>query len=377
MNTGEQLKVIELWADSFHEGDWACGHLASIHGQFGCTVNFSYKNGFQPIYDFNFGTETLRIIVYGSYASWTPIPKPIGDLISWGKPDFVAYDPSKNEILFSVEETAAIPTGNQALQRCERQYGSSRAHVPFWYLLAEYGTHKDGGVRRDSIWPTIMGLKLSLKNATPSIVLHYADKENPEGYDFGKGVNALFIGLYQIISNFVESKPTLMGMENILKDHYRDMFRFLKSQYQGIIEHLPGLEHFDKAELIDEIVSFSMGRRTGDSSDFRSKFPGFLHWPSSDEWFGQGGKKIEASSLIKHDDFSAELESSITSGKSYVISSNSGSRPQKRSEVIEWIKKQNESFDRARKFLKKDAVLKMRIDDFPTSDKGNCSLPLD
>ena len=63
----------------------------------------------------------------------------------------MAYDANSREILFAVEETAATPTGNQAMQRCERQYGSARFRIPHWYLISEYGLHRDGGVRRDSI----------------------------------------------------------------------------------------------------------------------------------------------------------------------------------------------------------------------------------
>ncbi len=35
------------------------------------------------------------------------------------------YYPEKDKICFAVEETAAVPTGNQALQRCERLYTQS------------------------------------------------------------------------------------------------------------------------------------------------------------------------------------------------------------------------------------------------------------
>ncbi len=364
------MKVIELWADSFHEGDWACNHLANFHTKLGLKVECSYDKGFQPIFEFKFKNESLLVEVYGSYTSWSPLPKPIQDLIKWGKPDIVAYDPEKKEILFVVEETAAIPTGNQALQRCERQYGSSRAKIPFWYLLAEYGTHKDGVVRRDSIWPTIMGLKLSIKNATPSIVLHYADRENPEGYDFGKGVNALFSGLYLMLSNYVDEKPILSEMRNILTEQYKDMLRFLKSQYHGIIEHLPGIEYFDNYNLVDEIVSISTQQKILSHSSFLHYYPNFLHWPSSQEWFDKGGKRVASSTLIKYDEFSSKLEESINLNKSYVISSRAGSRPQPIDSVKKWISKQNSSFYEATKHLEKDASLEMNIEDFPRSETG-------
>ena len=111
------MKIIELWSDSFHEGDWACSNLENLHKTNGYTVRKTYQDGFLPVYEYVFPNEILRIKVYGSYTSWSPLPEAISKLISWGKPDFLAYDPESKKILFAVEETAAIPTGNQALQR--------------------------------------------------------------------------------------------------------------------------------------------------------------------------------------------------------------------------------------------------------------------
>ena len=368
------MKLIELWSDSFHEGDWACSNLMTLHIKNGFKATHFYEDGFLPVYEYEFPNETLRIKVYGSYGSWEPLPEVINDLISWGKPDFLAYDPITKDILFAVEETAAIPTGNQALQRCERLYGSSRAGIPFWYLLAEYGTHKDGGIRRDSIWPTIMALKLSIKNKTPSLILHYADKENPEGYDFGKGVNALFDALYKMLANFVEGKKTLDDMSSILKDHYADMFRFLKSQYQGIIDHLPGINHFNNQQLLNDYVSISTQLKTEKEVNFLGNYGDLLHWPDSKSWYKDGGTRVRTSSLIKYDQLAEEFEKSIDLGKCYVISSNAGSRPQKKLEVMGWIEKQKKSFDEAAKKLNLNAQLSLRIEDFPKSDAGNLHL---
>jgi len=368
------LKKIELWADSFHEGDWACKHLAKIHASKGLNVKIEYEFGFQPVYCFDFGFQKLNIVVYGSYTSWSPIPNSINELIKWGKPDFLAYNPETDDILFAVEETAAIPTGNQALQRCERQFGASRAKIPFWYLLAEYGVHRDGGIRRDSIWPTIMGLKLSIKNSTPSMVLHYSDKENPEGYDFGSGVTSLFDALYQMLSNFTHGHSTLYEMENILNGHYRDMFRFLSSQYHGIIEYLPGIENFNNPKMIEALVSLALNRNAEKTSNFFESFPNFLHWPESKDWFRQGGKKVSASTLIKFDPLAAKLEESITAGHCYVISSNAGSRPQKLKEVESWIEIQNQSFKETARKLNIHASFEMNSSDFPRSDAGNLHL---
>tara|TARA_Y100000589_G_scaffold331597_1_gene385828 strand:+ start:562 stop:2070 length:1509 start_codon:yes stop_codon:yes gene_type:complete len=365
------LKRIELWSDSFHEGDWACSNLENLHKTNGYTVRKTYRDGFLPVYEYVFPNETLQIKVYGSYKSWSPLPEAIADLISWGKPDFLAYDPENKKILFAVEETAAIPTGNQALQRCERLYGSSRARIPFWYLLAEYGTHKDGGLRRDSIWPTIMALKLSIKNKTPSLILHYADKENPEGYDFGKGVSALFDALHKMLKNFVNRKEILDDLTPTLTNHYEDMFRFLKSQYKGIIDHLPGLESFNIHELLKYHVSSSTRSESISDLQFKAIYENLFHWPDTKSWYENGGKRVRSSGLIKHDALAQEFEQFIDTGKCYVISSKAGSRPQKRSQVIDWIKKQNKSFDDTATKFNIKAKLDLKLEDFPASKSGN------
>ena len=364
-------QTIELWADSFHEGDWACSHLASIHQKLGLTYTKKYKNGFIPIYNFEFKEKHLEIIVYGSYTSWSPLPKKINDLIKWGKPDFLAYDKKKNEILFAVEETAAIPTGNQALQRCERQYGASRQKIPFWYLLAEYGMHKDGGIRRDSIWPTIMGIKLSQYNNSPSIVVHYADKENPEGYDFGNGVDSLFTAIYQLINNFITGKNNLHGMHSIFREQYGDMFRFLKSQSKNIMKYLPGEKDLDNQELINDLADLAIGEKKIDYKAFKDKYPKFLHWPKLQEWFKDGGDKVPSSLLIKNDELAKKLEESIDNLFCYVISSNAGSKPQKKDKVSTWLNTQKESFEKSAIQNKLNAKFSLNINEFPISQNGN------
>jgi hypothetical protein len=368
------MKKIELWCDSFHEGDWACNHLSNKHKNLGLKFSVTYEKGFIPTYKFFFKKEELEIKIFGSYTSWSPLPEEIKNLISWGKPDFLAYDPLKKKIIFAVEETAAIPTGNQALQRCERLYGASRSKIPFWYLLAEYGIHKDEGVRRDSIWPTIMAIKLSLKNHTPSCILHYSDKENPEGYDFGKGVNSLFNALYKILENFTEQKDKLSDLKEILIDHYGDMLRFLKSQHKNIIEYLPGIEKWNDKELLYDIVNITLSNDEKLFDDFKKKNSKFLYWPSTQQWYSDGGDQVKSSKLIKHDNFSEALEKSIDKKVCYVISSNTGSRPQRIKEVKDWLSKQIKSFDIAAKKLKLKNKFNVSIKDFPKTVNGNIHL---
>ena len=215
------------------------------------------------------------------------------------------------------------------------------------------------------------GLKLSIKNKTPSLILHYADKENPEGYDFGKGVSALFEALHKMLKNFVDGKEILDDLTPTLTDHYEDMFRFLKSQYKGIIDHLPGLESFNIHELLNYHVSTSTRSESISDLQFKAIYENLFHWPDTKSWYENGGKKVRSSDLIKHDALAQEFEQFIDTEKCYVISSKAGSRPQKRSQVIDWIKKQNKSFEEASSKFKIKAKLDLKLEDFPVSESGN------
>ena len=155
------MSKLEIWSDSFHEGNWFIDNLVKIHKSKNLSFEKKFLNGFIPYLDLKFENTNAELLNYGAYKSWDRVPNKILEILSWGKPDIILYDRSSDKILLAIEETAAIPTGNQALQRCERLYGSSFINT-FWYLLAEYGLHKDGGIRRDSIFPTMMSLKLSL-----------------------------------------------------------------------------------------------------------------------------------------------------------------------------------------------------------------------
>lgn len=366
------MKKIEMWADSFHEGNWACTNLAKLHDSLEekNTTEIDYYKGFIPVYRFFVGNQCiLEITVYGSYNSWSPIPKKVKELLSWGKPDFLAYCPLENKILFAVEETAAVPTGNQALQRCERLYGSARERIPFWYLLAEYGTHKDGRLRRDSIWPSIMAIKLSVFYKTPSITLHYSDKENPEGYDFGQGVNSLFKALTIILENFGKGLDTYTNIKDEIEAHYLDMIRFIESQSSNITGYIPGQHHFDDKTLPEKLASMALNLNDSRPDDFYREFPDFLQWPTVSEWQKKSGTKARSSQLIKYDKFAEGLEKSIDSGKCYILGTNTGSRPQKAPALSEWIEKQNSFYGKAS--LAPPVENYMELNDFPESKSGN------
>ena len=231
-------KIIEIWADSFHEGEWCCDNLKLYAEKIGINFEKQYEYGFMPIYTMQLEDIKIRFEVYGSYSAWENVPKQISQLLSLGKPDFIAFSYDSNEIIFAVEETSATMTGNQPLQRCERQYGSAKNKIPFWYLVSEFGTHLDGGIRRDSIWPTISALKLSVICEVPNIVLHYSGKKAPENYSGGKGLDLLFSSLLQYLLAYLsDSKQSslILSMER----QYSEMINFVNSQWENMIDFIP------------------------------------------------------------------------------------------------------------------------------------------
>ncbi len=359
------IKNIEIWADSFHEGNWCCDCISDIAETKGYLVKKSYLHGFQPYYQIVKNGNILNLTVYGSYRSWSPVPDKISELIKWGKPDFIAFDSTHNEILFAVEETAATPTGNQPMQRCERQYGSSRLKIPYWYLISEFGVHKDGGIRHDSIWPTIAAIKLSIIKKTPCVVLHYSDIDNPENYGVGSGVSLLFNSLFLILENHLLGNSKLENLKSPLKKQYEEMITFVLSHWESIIDFLPSekmLRNNDTAEILAEIS-------TGDISRI-SEVEGILVWPKrrvipvniQEKWIGKN--------LLKQDPLCLLMERDITHGKAYYLSDNAGSgKPPLTSQLEEWISQQEELFKKA-KGLNPPANFTLKLTDFPDTGKG-------
>lgn len=356
---------IEIWADSFHEGDWCCTFLSRIAASKGYSVRKDYVRGFQPHYIISDKNTEMELLVFGSYRSWSPLPEKIRSLIKWGKPDFIAYSAADKEILFAVEETAATPTGNQAMQRCERQYGSARFRVPYWYLISEFGVHTDGGVRRDSIWPTISALKLSVFRETPCMVLHYSDINHPEDYGSGVGVDLLFSSLFEILHNHAMGRSPLMNLSPLLEKQYLEMLTFLNSHWQSIIDFLPGqklLADPHTAKILSEIA-------TGDSGN-RDKINGFLEWPLIREVPADVRRSWTGKNLIKYDPLCELMERDISLGRAYYLSDNAGSgKPPLTSQIRGWIRQQKLLFSGARR-LKPPAEFTMKTSDFPLTGKG-------
>ena len=358
-------KEIEIWSDSFHEGEWSCSFLSQVALKYNCTITKTYINGFQPHYIISNKDFTIKLTVYGSYKSWTPIPSKIKELINWGKPDFIAYDASSKEILFAVEETAATPTGNQAMQRCERQYGSARFKIPYWYLISEYGVHLDGGVRRDSIWPTIAALKLSVLKRTPCIVLHYSDKNNPENYNTGKGVYLLFHSLFKILENHVLQKPNLYNLEELLSLQYSEMLKFLDSQWQNIIDFLPSQELVKNKSTPYKLANIVVNKIE------TNNLKHFLEWPLIKNVPTGVKQNWRSNGLIKYDPLCALFENDIILGNAYYLSNNAGSgKPPTSSQINSYIRHQKQLFEAAPP-LNPPIQFTMCLNDFPLTSTGN------
>ena len=359
-------KKIEIWADSFHEGNWCCDCIVNEAQRLGYKTSKSYIKGFQPRFIICNSVYELELVVFGSYKSWTPIPKKISELIEWGKPDFIAYEPVSKDILFAVEETAATPTGNQAMQRCERQYGSTRFRIPYWYLISEFGMHRDGGVRRDSIWPTVAALKLSILRQTPCLVLHYSDIDNPEDYSIGTGVQLLFESLFTILENYSNNFPYLNNIEALLEKQYIEMLAFLQSQWQNIIDFIPTENMVTDSKTAKVIAELAIG-----NSKHINSIDGFLEWPLIKDVPSQVRNNWVKKDLLKYDKLCFLFEQDIENGNAYYLSDNAGSgKPPTTVQIEGWISQQKTLFSKAKR-LNPPATFSMNIDDFPSTGKGN------
>jgi hypothetical protein len=358
---------LELWADSFHEGDWGCRQLAAQALGRGGTHVEVLKHGFLPTHSYVTADADFSLTVYGSYTDWTPLPPAVGDLLKWGKPDLVAYDPESQTIVFAVEETAAVPTGNQALQRCERLYGAARSGIPFWYFLPEFGLHIDGGVRRDSIWPTVMALKLSQDKQLPSMVLHYSDEQHPEAYSVGTGLTVLFSTLLDVLANYSGDRDPLHGLRDSLEDQFRTMLAFVGSQWPRMLDFLPGEDALKDSGLPAKYADAATRSEAAADTIWSSRF---LTWPPV-SGLPSGAKDLQvARELLKDDPLCTRLESDIEGGSAYGLSQNAGSKPQSPARLQTWIEQQSRLFDARAAQLSPPAAWGMRLSEFPESQTG-------
>ena len=364
-NVGESFN---LWADSFHEGEWACRAIAEELVSIGGTFSANYLQGFIPQFDFCLNAIEFRVTVFGNYDSWVPLPKSLSALLAWGKPDLTLMQESTGQILLAVEETAATPTGNQGLQRCERQFGAAREGFPFWYLISEFGMHKDGGVRRDSIWPSLMGLELMAATQVPSIVLHYSDIENPEDYASGKGTKSLFKLILQVLLNSTMGQSPMHGLEFQIEGQIQEMVDFIEANWNLALYLVPDLSKIDVAVTAKKLCSITQTSIVGTTNTHSN----FLKWPLTFELSSLQKSQQSSRDLIKNDPLAKLLEIDVDNGAAYGIIKGSGSKPQKGESLASWINAQNSKHENWRKTSAlNNTEFSMHLDDFPRSQSGN------
>lgn len=352
------MPTLEFWADSYHEGNWACENL----GRFLPISSTTYQDGFLPtfIYTLPSGRE-LSATVYGAYTSWNPLPQEVSDLLQWGKPDLIIRSPDTGQIVVAVEETAAVPTGNQALQRFERIFGSAKEGVPFWYLVAEYGLHIDQNVRRDSIWPTVGCIKLSAIYETPSVALHYSARDAPEDYSEGVGVDSLFETLARFLLFHLDEGVDRDQLVPLLSAQYAHMLDFIVDQWQDNTDYFPNIDLLSAPSLPDALAKRAIG--------IESALPeGLLVWRKTEFLPEKFAADQERSELIKPDPLLPGIEALVEEEKGYVLSSRTGSRPQPQDRVETWIREQEALY--STEGLEAPAEFNLAIDDFPKSPSG-------
>lgn len=354
-----KIPEIELWADSFHEGTWAAQGIVSEMSNPRCARE--NELGFIPRYKINSEGWKLDLVVFGGYGNWPHIPDKIAELIQWGKPDIIAYDRGTDTVLFAVEETAAVPTGNQALQRCERMHGAGMMKVPFWYLLSQYGTHVDEGIRQASPWPALMSMGITKSQRAPNLVLLYSSEEEPEDYSKGAGKQQLFAVLAAIMVNFAKGRPTLSGTEHLLETQYRAMLKFIDDTIDNVSDFFPGKEELTAKGTPLRLAKIAAGNSSEDIP--------LLDWPKFARLPVGFKERQKKSKLIKHDSFLSKLEEMKDKRSVYTLSSNAGSRPQPASDLSEWIASQNSAEKRAPS-IKPSVGFQLKIADFPESKAG-------
>ncbi len=245
------MKDLEVWADSFKEGEWFVSNMSESFSN--TNVSKTFKRGFQPVFEFRrSGGESFTAYVYGSYRGWDPVPEVIERVLQYGKPDIILYDREEDDIFFAVEETAAVPTGNQSLQRLERVSFAAEEKIPFVYLLSEYGMHRDRGARRTSIWPSYMALKVSSQYKVPSLTLLYGSETQPEDYSVGTGVEDLSKISELFVREWLGENVT-QEKKLIFRRVVEEMGDFIEDQVEEISPYLPGRDKLTSRDFLDFI----------------------------------------------------------------------------------------------------------------------------
>ena len=338
---------IEIWADSFHEGQWVAEELCKRFSD----GNLEYDRGFIPLFESEVAGQNVRIIVRGDYRAWDPVPVKITEILKFGKPDFIIYGRAKDEVIFVGEETAAVPTGNQSLQRCERMIGAclQAKPAPMAYLLPEYGLHKDGGIRRASIWPYMLGLKLSSQYKTISLLLTFGDEGHPEDYSVGPGPGLMFDLAQSYVLEYIDE-----ANEEWQTIRRECLTQIDKDMRQFILDRAP------------EMLKVSPKFGPADSGNFE------LEWPLAPEVKNENA--FATPDLVREDNFLSAVYDIVEKKRAYTLVPGSGSKPQSKARLESYAKWHVDGVKSHPNQPVGYAGYKADISQFPETDSGNFHL---
>jgi hypothetical protein len=356
--------VFEIWSDTFHEGEWLARLLLVSPAIQKHEVSYRFK--FQPVYTYRFlrFKKNVKIIIFGDYNSWNTQPNVIGEIIKFGKPDAVVLD-AKQKPLLCVEETSAVPTGNQALQRLERCWTMAKLGIPFIYLLPEFGRHTtDKRPRSVSLWIPYVQLKLSWIYRVPSLTLFYGSKEKPEDLSIGQGIEKLSKYLELIILSSLGC-DILRDLQTYYKEVYLKMCEVISSNYNKFVKALPGLECFSQNEFLEDLTQHIIDKKVQPIEKWSTKF----NWPSTEECKNIIKKKPPTHHLFKFDPFLKELENLVSLGKAWSPVQGGTRRKEKESDIEKWIKEQFAYYKKINHCFNIQFSPSLKLDDFPKSSK--------
>ncbi len=360
MVEGPNARCLEIWADSFKEGEWFLDILARCFHE----GERRYRFGFQPVslYQLDSPGSTLKATVFGDYDAWAPCPRVVLDALSEGKADIIVYDPVSNKILLSVEEMNAVPTGNQSMQRSERVCAAARRHIPCVYLLTKYGVHKDQGIRTSSIWPAYLSLRLTLQYGTPSLTLFFGAEESPENYDTGSGVAQLASVAEAVVRAWavLERRPELAEtLSHICSDSFQFMLKGRR-----MVKELPGAGHLEDHDFRSWFGSRLLemlavpGRDVGKTPE---EIVEAFRWPKAGQFVAEGEE------LYGPDPFLERVEALAGRRRVWKPIEGGTKRAEPRAKVEAWT---NEQVGKSRAIaMLKGAPLNMSAEDFPVDGR--------
>ena len=343
----ENLLELELWADSFKEGEFILDRIKNAFSG----PEIVYIHGFVPTLTITSDSLTINFIVYGYYDSWENVPTKISSLLVFGKPDGIIYDPKKDKIIFAYEETSAVPTGNQSLQRLERVWYAAYEKIPFVYLLGKYGLHIDNNNRTVSIWPSYLALKLSSQYFVPSLTLLYGSKKEPENYKIGNSLSHLESLIAWYLKDHSKQNPKPSDLETLLKIIYQEMCKFIEGHYGGIAKNLAGSNQLSETDLFEYLTKRAL------SLSVDQKYSKNFKWPLAFD--------SEKSTYSSFDKFIPEIDSLVEQQKAWRPTEGSTVRLEPIKKVKIWSDGQTKRKERLEKKLKIKKQTSIHPDDFP------------